>query len=355
MSESKVESDLEDVKETTNNVEIIDLEKYKALDKELKKKFGDSYIGVTEKKQLEKINYIPVECLSINRMLGGGLPEGRIIEVFGPASVGKSNFAMHVVASFQKQGKVCFWLDAERAWSDEYALMCGVDIDTLAKFEPDTGNDCLEAVRIAAASGQISLIVVDSIAALVPKDEYDKEVGQTMIGSLARLLSSVLKQIAVLADKHNCTVLLLNQERASNIGGYGPKSSTSGGSALGYYTSVRIDINRTGYIENSAGDKLGIAIKAQTVKNKTFTPFKTAEYNILFPHTENDSIVAGIDIIGNILQLAIDLDIIIKSGSWLTYKDYKCQGLEKFRLRLIEDDTLYDEIYDLVNQQLSSN
>lgn len=314
------------------------------LDKELTKLHGNNYKGFTQDKVIfDTVEKVPLVSVSLNKMLEGGLALGRIIELFGPSGSGKSSVALHTVYSYQKHGLRCAWIDAESAYTDTYARMCGVDTRKLAQMRPETANDALETIRSLAKSGLVSLIVLDSVAALVPKDEFDKDVGGGMIGSLARLMSSSLKQLAHYASDNNCTLLFINQERAANIGGYGPKSVTSGGSALTYYCSIRIDLNRTAYIE-VAGEKKGLEVRAQTVKNKCGTPFKEASFSVLYPDFNEPTAPAGLDIIADILQSCIDLSIISKQGSWLVYNDLKIQGIEKFKTNMRQDEVLVQKL-----------
>ena len=321
----------------------VDDGKYLALDKEFTKKFGDQYYGYRDKKVFESVSRVSTDCISLDRVLGGGLPEGRIIEIFGNPSSSKTTICNYIVASYQKQGKSCFWIDAERAFDPDYARACGIDIDTLGMLKPMTANDALECVRMACMSGVIDLVILDSTAALVPQDEYEKDAGSGMIGSIARLMSQMLKQVANLADEKKCTVIFINQIRASNLTGYGPKTTTTGGNALEFYSSIRLQINRSGYIEEK-GEKIGIEVNVQTVKNKTFTPFKNATINVYFPYEVDGNIVAGVDKVGDILDNAISMDIVEKAGAWLSFNGEKVQGKEKMRSLLLTNGALLSEM-----------
>jgi len=207
--------------------EEFDISNLKEFDKILTKKFGTQYTGFGEKGSFESVSRVPLECISLNNILGGGVPEGRLIEVFGRNSAGKSSLANHIVASYQKQGKYCMWIDSEQCFDPDYTSYCQVNLDKLCKIAPTSAEEALEAIRTGLnlrdteGNPVLSLIVLDSIAALTPRVDFDekKEIGTTQIGSLARLLSTSLKQIVTLAAETKATVLLLNQERAANIGG----------------------------------------------------------------------------------------------------------------------------------------
>lgn len=334
---------------------MIDLSRYEAFDKELHKKFGDKYIGPTQKQIFEPVTLIPAGTLCLNRMLGGGIPEGRILELYGPFSVGKSSVAAHLTAGMQRLGKTCMWVDAERAFDPTYAAMCGVDLQHLAKFEPDTANEALEGVRIAAKTGLIQFVVLDSVAALVPSDEYEKEVGGGMIGSQARLMSQCLKQLVNYAAANRCTILFLNQERASNLtSNYGPKTTTAGGNALNYYSSVRIRLSKVADKEKN-GERLGISVKAETTKNKTHTPWRRSEFDILYPYEHEGIMYAGVDVIKDVLDCAVEFDIVKKSGAWYQYEEIKVQGLDSFRTYLQDNELLFSQITELVRQKFAEN
>lgn len=321
-----------------------DKSKYLELDKEFRKKFGMNYVGPTQKDVFEQVNFFPLKCFSWNRMLGGGVPEGRLIEIYGGESVGKTTLSYMIASSFQQQQKAVFFIDAEHSFSKDRAEVCGINVEeNWCYLKPESGNEALEAIRYAAASGVISLIILDSVASLVPEDEYDKDIGGGQIGSLARLMSHSLKQIISYANRNNCTVIFLNQERATNLASsYGKKSGTTGGNALKYYASVKIDLNRSEYLEEK-GSKIGIKVKAKTEKNKTFTPFKEAEVNILFS--------SGVDLIQDVIDNAIEEEVVEKRGAWFKYKDIYLQGMAKFKVEVESRPEIYEEIYkNLVNK-----
>lgn len=337
--------------------EEFDMSNLKEFDKILNKKFGSQYTGFGEKDSFEKVSRVPLDCISLNNILGGGIPEGRVIEIFGRNSAGKSSLANHIVASFQKQGKYCMWVDAEACFDAEYTANCNVNLDSLCKVNPNSAEEALEAIRtglnLEDSDGKpvLSLIVLDSVAALTPRVDFDekKEIGTTQIGSLARLLSTSLKQIVTLAAKTKATIILLNQERAANLTGYGPKTTTTGGSAIGYYSSIRLDLNRVGWLEEDK-EKVGQIVNVETVKNKTFTPYKSADVHLIFPVKRGNKIVAGVDTLSDVVNIAIDNDIIKKTGSWFTWGEDKFQGLNKVYSMFIEDKDKYDILYKQVKE-----
>lgn len=336
------------------------------IDRALSKKFKSGYKGTGKEPLYQEIPRTPLECVSLNNILGGGIPQGRIIEVFGQPSHGKTTIAFNIIENFQKQhpDKIVMFIDAEHTFNGIYASQCGVDLDKLCLMGPDTAQEALDSIRTAISltaeeeqeegekeskskkvpESAFSLIVLDSVAHMVPSDEYSKDIGGGQIGSLARLMSSSLKQISSLAAKHNTTIIFLNQERACNITGYGPKTTTPGGIALHFTCSVRLDVTKTGYIEDK-GDKVGLTIKVQAVKNKTATPLKQAHLELIFPTEVNGKTVAGIDVQADVINLAIEKGIVKKGGAWFSYGQEKHQGLVNFKSALNENPDLYNDIY----------
>lgn len=335
----------------------IDMSNLKEFDKILSKKFGTQYTGFGEKDKFESVSRISLECISLNNILGGGIPEGRVIEIFGRNSSGKSSLANHIVASYQNQGKYCMWVDAEACFDPDYTAYCNVNLDNLCKVSPNSAEEALEAIRTglnlrdSEGNPVLSLIVLDSVAALTPRVDFDekKEIGTTQIGSLARLLSTSLKHIVTLAAESKATVILLNQERSSNMTGYGPKTTTTGGNAIGYYSSIRLDLNRSGWLEKDK-EKLGQIVTIETVKNKTFAPYKKAEIHLIFPTKRGDAIIAGVDTLADVVNIAIDNDIISKAGAWFKWGEEKFQGLSKVYNSFIEDKNRYDILYKQVKE-----
>lgn len=328
----------------------IDLGKeYAALDKQLAA-LGGSYRGLsTKNNKEERVSFIPTGCISLDKAIKG-IAIGRVYEIYGPTGSAKSSIALLMTKAVQEQGYITMWQDIEAVYTDEYSQACGVDSSKLILSRPATMNDALEGLRIGIGSGLVKLAVVDSVAAMVPKDEFDKEVGGGMIGTRARLMSSVLPQLVSLCSEHAATIIFLNQERASNLMGYGAKSTTSGGNALPYYASVRIDMNRSGWIE-VAGEKVGMKITAQTVKNKTFTPFRTAEMSLRFMKDG----MGGIDIIQDVMDAAYDLGVADRKGSWIQYNDTKYQGDSRFRVALESDKELLEGLRASVLSALSKD
>lgn len=338
----------------------LDFSNLKEFDKALNKKFGANYTGFGQKDSFEPVKRVPLECISLNNILGGGLPVGRVVEVYGSNSVGKSALATHFVASYQQQGKLCMWVDAEHTLDPEFMEYCGVDLDKLCHFAPDSAESALEAMRSSmklkdkeTGDPVLSLVVLDSVAALTPAADFEekKEIGSTQMGSLARLMSNALKQLVSIASENNITIILINQERASNLTGYGPKSTTAGGNAVKYYCSIRLDMNRTGWLEEGK-TKVGQIVNIETVKNKTFAPFRTADIHLIFPTERNGKIVAGVDVFADVVNLALEHEIISQAGAWYKWDEEKFQGLAKVYNYFLENEDKFKLIY---NQVLNLN
>ena len=339
-----------------------DFESLELFDKTLSKKFGTQYAGFRNKNKFESVGRVKLDCLSLNNVLGGGLPVGRIIEIFGDTSVGKSTLASHIVSSYQKQNKLCMWVDAEHAIDPDFMIYCGVNLDKLCTFAPNSAEEALEAIRTgiklqdSAGNPVLNLIVLDSVAALVPSGDLDekKEMGTTMIGSLARLMSNALKQLVTLAAERNISIILLNQERGQNLLGYGSKSTTCGGRAVHYYCSVRLDLNRVSWLED-AKEKIGQIVSIQAVKNKTSTPFKKVEIPFIFPIKRNDTIIAGVDVFADTVNLSLDANIIQQHGAWfyVPHLDKKVAGLQKVYDYYLEHPDSYLDLQLQLNSILN--
>lgn len=335
----------------------IDLTNIKEFDKILTKKFGNNYTGFGKKDSFEKVKRVPLECISINNALGGGLPVGRLIEVYGGTSIGKSLLSNHFIKSYQQQGKLCMLIDVEQTADPEFISMCGVDLDKLCKVSPDTAEAALEAVRTgmnlrdSEGNPVLSLIVLDSIASLVPAADYDekKEIGSTMIGSLARLMSTSLKQFVTLAAQSECTLIMINQIRQANLLSYGAKNSTTGGSAVKYYSSIRLNLTRVSWIEEGK-DKIGQIVNIETEKNKTHTPFKNAKVNFMFPTMRDGQMFAGVDVLADIVNNAIDNNIIKQTATWFNWKEEKFQGIKNVYNYFITNQESYNKLYKQVNE-----
>lgn len=295
------------------------------------------------------IEVVPTGSLSLDIALGlGGIPRGRIIEIYGPESGGKTTTALHMVAEVQKAGGIAGFIDAEHALDPVYAAKLGVDIDELYVSQPDNGEQALEIAETMVRSGAIDIIVVDSVAALVPKAEIDGEMGDSHMGLQARLMSQALRKLTGVCAKSNCIVIFINQLREKIGIMFGNPETTTGGRALKFYSSIRIDIRKSDPIKNG-GEIIGYRTKAKIVKNKVAPPFKTAEFDLMFGE--------GISKTGDILDLAAEVDIVKKGGAWYSYKDSKIgQGRENAKKYLAENPEVCDEIeravreyYGLVN------
>lgn len=276
----------------------------------------------------------PTGSLSLDVALGlGGIPKGRIIEIYGPESSGKTTVTLHMIAEVQKRGGIAGFIDAEHALDPVYAKNIGVDIDNLYISQPDNGEQALEITETMVRSGAIDIIVVDSVAALVPKAEIDGEMGDTHVGLHARLMSQALRKLTAIVNKFNCTVIFINQLREKVGVVYGNPETTTGGRALKFYSSVRLDVRRVMAIK-VGGEDVGNRTKVKVVKNKIAPPFKEAEFDIMFGE--------GISTIGDIVDLAAECNIINKSGAWYSYEGNKIgQGRENAKLYMKEHpDTL---------------
>lgn len=283
------------------------------------------------------IQAIPTGCLSLDLAIGiGGIPRGRIIEIYGPESSGKTTLALHMVAEAQKIGGVAAFVDAEHAIDPVYAKNLGVNIDELYVSQPDDGEQALEITETMVRSGAVDIIIVDSVAALVPKAEINGEMGDSHMGLQARLMSQALRKLTGIINKSDCVVIFINQLRA-NIGNmYGPSETTTGGRALKFYASIRMDVRRTDYLKVGS-EIVGNRTKVKIAKNKVAPPFKVVEFDIMYGK--------GISHSGDILDLAVQLELINKSGSWYSYKDAKIgQGRENAKNYLEENPEIALEL-----------
>ena len=324
-------------------------EKRKALDAALtgiRKQFGDGSIMKLGESSKVNIDVIPTGSMSLDLALGiGGLPRGRIVEIYGPESSGKTTLTLHVVAEAQKLGGEVAFIDAEHALDPEYAKNLGVDIDNLLVAQPDTGEQALEIMEALVRSGAIDVVVVDSVAALVPKAEIDGEMGDSHVGLHARLMSQALRKLAGILNKSNTVAIFINQLREKVGVMYGNPETTTGGRALKFYASVRLDIRRVESIKNGS-EIIGNRTKVKVVKNKVAPPFKEAEFDILYGK--------GISKEGNILDVATSLDIIKKSGSWFSYEGERLgQGRDNIRKYMEENPEFTEKIDALVREKLN--
>ena len=323
-------------------------EKKRALDIALagiEKQFGKGAIIRMGERASRDIQVIPTGCLDLDMALGvGGLPRGRVVEIYGPESSGKTTVALHVVAEAQKMGGVAAFIDAEHALDPVYARKLGVDVDQLYVSQPDTGEQALEICEALVRSGAIDIVVIDSVAALVPKAEIDGEMGDSFVGLQARLMSQALRKLTGIINKTNSTCIFINQLREKVGVMYGNPETTPGGRALKFYASVRIDIRRGEQLKDGTA-VVGNRTKAKIVKNKVAPPFRTAEFDILYGE--------GISKEGSLLDNAVALDIIHKSGAWFSYGDQRIgQGRENTRKFLKENPEIAAEIDKLVRAEL---
>ena len=325
------------------------LEKRKALEVamgQIEKQFGKgSVMKLGEYKAME-IEAIPTGALGLDIALGiGGVPRGRIIEVYGPESSGKTTLALHIVAEAQKMGGEAAFIDAEHALDPVYAKKLGVDIDNLIVSQPDTGEQALEITEALVRSGALDVIVVDSVAALVPKAEIDGDMGDSHMGLQARLMSQALRKLAGAINKSKTVLIFINQLREKIGVMFGNPETTTGGRALKFYASVRMDIRK---IENMKqdGEVIGNRVRVKVIKNKVAPPFREAEFDVLYGK--------GISKEGNILDMAVNLDIVNKSGSWFSYNGERIgQGRENAKRYLIEHKEMLDEVEQKVRDNFA--
>ncbi len=304
-------------------------------------KLGDSAKGMN-------VEAVPTGCLSLDLALGvGGVPKGRIIEVYGPESSGKTTVALHMVAEVQRNGGIAGFIDAEHALDPVYAKNIGVDIDNLYISQPDNGEQALEITETMVRSGAVDIVIVDSVAALVPKAEIDGDMGDSHVGLQARLMSQALRKLTAIISKTNCIVIFINQLREKVGVMFGNPETTTGGRALKFYSSVRLDVRRIETLKQ-AGEFIGNRTRVKVVKNKVAPPFKEAEFDIMFGQ--------GISREGDILDNAAELGIINKSGAWFAYNSEKIgQGRENAKQFLREHADICQEIEQKVREQVLSN
>ena len=297
-------------------------------------KLGDSGANMN-------IETVPTGSLSLDIALGlGGVPKGRIVEVYGPESSGKTTVALHMVAEVQKRGGIAGFIDAEHALDPVYAKNIGVDIDNLYISQPDNGEQALEITETMVRSGAIDIIIVDSVAALVPKAEIDGDMGDSHVGLQARLMSQALRKLTAVISKSNCIVIFINQLREKVGIMFGNPETTTGGRALKFYSSIRMDVRRIESLKQG-GEVVGNRTRIKVVKNKIAPPFKEAEFDIMFGQ--------GISVEGDILDLAAQVNIVVKSGAWYAYNDSKIgQGRENAKAFLKENPEILKEIEDKV-------
>lgn len=321
-------------------------EKQKALDaaiSQIQKQFGKGSIMKLGETTENNISTIPTGSLSLDVALGvGGVPRGRIIEVYGPESSGKTTVALHMIAEAQKLGGIAAFIDAEHALDPSYAEKLGVNIDDLYISQPDHGEQALEIAETMVRSGAIDIVIVDSVAALVPKAEIEGEMGDSHMGLQARLMSQALRKLTGIVNKSKCIVVFINQLREKVGIVFGSPETTTGGRALKFYSSIRLDVRRIDSLKQS-NDFIGNRTRVKVVKNKVAPPFKQAEFDIMYGQ--------GISKEGDILDLAVELDIANKSGAWFSYGDIRLgQGRENAKIFLKENPDLCNELENMVRK-----
>ena len=333
-----------------SSLNISDNDKKRALDQALskiEKTYGKGSIMVLGDAPKENIQSIPTGAINLDIALGiGGLPRGRIVEIYGPESSGKTTLALHAIAEAQKQGGVAAFIDAEHALDVYYAKNLGVDIDNIILSQPDTGEQALAITEALVRSNAVDIIVIDSVAALVPRAEIEGDMGDTHVGLLARLMSQALRKLTAIVSKSNCTVIFLNQLRQKIGIMFGNPETTTGGVALKFYSSVRLDIRRGEQIKD--GDNvIGNRTRVRVVKNKVAPPFKTVEFDLMYG--------TGISRSGTMLDQAVDMGIIDKAGSWYSYDGERLgQGRERIKTYLEENPDVLQEVENKIRQQLQS-
>ena len=321
-----------------------DQNKLKALESaiaQIEKAYGQGAImklGDTSRMQVETVT---TGSLSLDLALGvGGIPKGRIIEVYGPESSGKTTVALHMVAEVQKRGGIAGFIDAEHALDPVYAKNIGVNIDELYISQPDCGEQAMEITETMVRSGAVDIVIVDSVAALVPKAEIDGDMGDSHVGLQARLMSQALRKLTSVINKSNCTVIFINQLREKIGVMFENPEKATGGRALKYYAAMRLDVRRTETLKQN-GEIIGCRVRVKAVKNKIATPFKETEYDIMFGH--------GISVEGDTLDYAVKNGIISKGSAWYSYKSERIgQGRENARQYLVEHPKVHDEIMDML-------
>ena len=326
-------------------------DKMKALDAalaQIERQFGKGSVmklGDTGHMQVETV---PTGSLSLDIALGmGGIPKGRIVEVYGPESSGKTTVSLHMVAEVQKRGGIAGFIDAEHALDPAYAKKIGVDIDNLYISQPDNGEQALEITETMVRSGAVDIVIVDSVAALVPKAEIDGDMGDSHVGLQARLMSQALRKLTAVISKSNCIVIFINQLREKVGIMFGNPETTTGGRALKFYSSIRLDVRRIGAIKQG-GEVIGNRTRVKVVKNKIAPPFKEAEFDIMFGE--------GISTVGDILDLAANTGIVQKSGAWYAYDGNKIgQGRENAKNFLKENTAILEEIEAKVRAHYALN
>ncbi|MFV0599248.1 MAG: recombinase RecA [Bacteroidales bacterium] len=331
-----------------NQMDAAKLEKLKVLQStidKIEKNYGKGSIMKLGDKPSIEVNVIPTGSIALDVALGiGGLPKGRVIEIYGPESSGKTTLAIHAIAESQKNGGVAAFIDAEHAFDSFYAQKLGVDIDNLFISQPDNGEQALEIADNLIRSGAIDIIVIDSVAALTPKAEIDGEMGDSKMGLQARLMSQALRKLTSTISRTNCCCIFINQLRDKIGVMFGSPETTTGGNALKFYSSVRMDIRRIQAIKDGEFN-VGNRVRVKVVKNKLAPPFRQVEFDLMFGQ--------GISKVGEIVDLGVEKNVIKKSGSWFSYGDTKLgQGREAVKQLLLDNEELSSELEEQIRQAL---
>ena len=317
------------------------------LDK-LDKTYGKGTVMEMGDAPIQEVEIIPTGSLGLDIALGvGGYPRGRVVEIYGPESSGKTTLTLHAIAECQKKGGIAAFIDAEHAFDRYYAEKLGIDIENLIISQPDNGEQALEITDNLIRSGALDLIVIDSVAALTPKSEIEGEMGDSKMGLHARLMSQALRKLTASISKTNCTVFFINQLREKIGVMFGNPETTTGGNALKFYASVRLDIRRSTQIKDTEGKVLGNKTRVKVVKNKVAPPFRLAEFDIMYG--------LGISKVGEIIDLGVSFEIIKKSGSWFSYDDTKLgQGREAVKALLLDNPELMEELEQKIKAAIAA-
>ena len=325
-------------------------DKKKALESaiaQIEKQFGKGSIMKMTGGAVEKCEVIPTGCLTLDNALGiGGVPRGRIVEIYGPESSGKTTVALHIVAEAQKMGGTAAYIDAEHALDPVYASKIGVNMDELYISQPDTGEQALDICESLVKSGAVDVVVIDSVAALTPKAEIDGEMGDNFIGLQARLMSQALRKLTSITNKTKTSIIFINQLREKIGVMFGNPETTTGGKALKFYASIRLDVRKVDTLKDTSSNVIGNRTRIKVVKNKLASPFKIAEFDLMYG--------TGISNSGCLLDLAIEYGIIDKSGSWFSYNGDKIgQGKENVKITLEQNTEMFAEIEAKVREKLA--
>ena len=318
-----------------------------AVMEKIEKDFGKGSIMRMNSTEVNDVPVIPTGSITLDMALGvGGYPKGRVVEIYGPESSGKTTLAIHAIAEAQKAGGIAAFIDAEHAFDSFYAQKLGVDVDNLLISQPDNGEQALEIVEALARSGALDVIIVDSVAALVPRAEIDGDMGDSHVGLQARLMSQALRKLAGVISKSNTIIIFINQLREKVGVVYGNPEVTTGGRALKFYASIRVDVRRIEQLKGSGGEFIGSRTRAKIVKNKVAPPFKTAEFDIMYGE--------GISKVGEIVDLGVNYGIIKKSGAWFSYGETRLgQGRDNVKNLFKNDKALSDEIEKQIREKMA--